>query len=197
MWHLQLCCLGDCAPWCVAAGWQWALHITETPLAFVLSGAYIFGTVISGWPIFTAIRKACGSPGTPHRRQEPLERFSAASWGAKGSLHRRSCMQGLHELRPSLRPATALAEGQPRGVWQAQSVVLRPQAQSCAAVSHACGPRPLCGGLHCADAGLGGVPLPAAVHGPAAPAPPGQRPAGAHRQAHPGTPPSLPWPLVQ
>ena len=36
-------------------GRQWALHILEGPWAWLLAAAYIIGTVIAGWPIFTAI----------------------------------------------------------------------------------------------------------------------------------------------
>jgi hypothetical protein len=41
----------------VAQGRRWGQHIVETPVAWLLSAVYIFGTVISGWPLFTAIRR--------------------------------------------------------------------------------------------------------------------------------------------
>jgi hypothetical protein len=39
-----------------AQGRRWALHILETPFAWCLSTAYIFGTIISGKPLFSALR---------------------------------------------------------------------------------------------------------------------------------------------
>ncbi|KAK9786783.1 hypothetical protein WJX73_001447 [Symbiochloris irregularis] len=39
-------------------GRQWALHVLEAPWAWLLAAAYIIATVISGWPIFTAITAA-------------------------------------------------------------------------------------------------------------------------------------------
>ena len=39
-----------------AQGRRWALHVLETPYAWCLSAAYIFGTIISGKPLFSALR---------------------------------------------------------------------------------------------------------------------------------------------
>ena len=38
-------------------GSAWALHILETPFAWCLSTAYIFGTIVSGYPLFSALRR--------------------------------------------------------------------------------------------------------------------------------------------
>mmetsp|Transcript_74697 Transcript_74697/g.200059 ORF Transcript_74697/g.200059 Transcript_74697/m.200059 type:complete len:1216 (+) Transcript_74697:161-3808(+) len=45
------------APKLRAQGRRWALHILETPWAWILSTMYIFGTIIGGSPLFSAIRR--------------------------------------------------------------------------------------------------------------------------------------------
>ena len=45
----------------VAAGRHWALHVLEVPWAWALAAAYIFGTVISGYPLVKGVTDAITS----------------------------------------------------------------------------------------------------------------------------------------
>ena len=55
-----------------AQGGRWALHILETPYAWCLSTAYIFGTIISGKPLFSALRHYYWDDGVPSDGQTAL-----------------------------------------------------------------------------------------------------------------------------
>ena len=47
-----------------SAGDLWAEHILENAKAYIMSFIYIFGTVISGYPLVSGIAMACGLTGS-------------------------------------------------------------------------------------------------------------------------------------